>query len=291
MQWEIRQGTDVSMPFEEDDVVGLLERNKLGADALVRPFGKTAWKPALKHAPFAMAARRAAPPSPSGFDAAPEPAPATRDPARWDQQTSIELPVVQQAEVRGELPVAPSAAQPSLPRVAAAAPLILHPNWVKAAVVGVWVLVVGVGVATALTWRRHDQSDLALRTLVETQGSQLRTAQEEALTDARSHRAYRKVTLADVPNICHGTNDHATCAITNPTDEPITVCFAGRIAQKEAAGVTLVSMPGCTGRLDPNESKTVSVPWVQGRAEDICNSKSVYGNTHLDWDKCTFGAK
>jgi len=86
------------------------------------------------------------------------------------------------------------------------------------------------------------------------------------------------------------TNDAATCTVTNVRDEPITTCVRAVLSKREAGGATLNSLPMCTGRLGPRETRTVSVPWVGGFARDLCNKKTYYGET-LDWEQCRFSTE
>lgn len=90
-----------------------------------------------------------------------------------------------------------------------------------------------------------------------------------------------------VPHNCVANNNEASCTFLNQRTIPITTCARATIAKKEAAGVKLESMPMCTGRLGPRETKTVSAPWVGGFAKDVCSSNGRFGEV-LDWSACNF---
>jgi len=95
--WELRRNGVVSEPISEADLEEMLASGAVEGAMPVRPVGKDAWKPALRHAPFASAASRA--PRREGStllsksNSASPPAP--KDPARWDQQTQLNMPVPQ----------------------------------------------------------------------------------------------------------------------------------------------------------------------------------------------------
>jgi hypothetical protein len=123
MQWEVRMGEEVSVPYEEDDVVAMLSGGALDAATLVRPVGKQAWKPVGRHAPFAAALRRAAlraelqgPAAPAGPPPSPAlPLPPPKDPARWDQQTRLDLVAQPQSAWPQVAPSAPRAGRVAPP--------------------------------------------------------------------------------------------------------------------------------------------------------------------------------
>jgi hypothetical protein len=83
---------------------------------------------------------------------------------------------------------------------------------------------------------------------------------------------------------CYADNTEMTCTITNMTDKPLTTCLRGKLAQKDAAGVTMASIPVCTGRIPPLTTRTLTSPWSGGFAKDMCHNAIGY----LDWGACTF---
>ncbi len=94
----------------------------------------------------------------------------------------------------------------------------------------------------------------------------------------------------DILHNCLASNDQATCTVTNMRDEAITTCVRGVLTKRDAAGASLSSLPMCTGRLAPRETRTVSVPWSGGFARDLCSKKTYYGET-LDWEQCRFSTE
>jgi hypothetical protein len=106
--------------------------------------------------------------------------------------------------------------------------------------------------------------------------------------EIRATQAFTWVDLRATLHTCLANNSETSCTITNPTSAPISTCFRGTITQKKARGVHLSSMIGCTGRISPFESRTVSVPWSGGFAKDVCSSTNRFGTEMLDWDVCDF---
>jgi hypothetical protein len=106
--------------------------------------------------------------------------------------------------------------------------------------------------------------------------------------EVRAAQASTLVDLMATPHTCLANNSETTCTVTNPTSAPISTCFRGTITQKKARGVHLSSMVGCTGRIGPYESRTVSVPWSGGFARDVCSSTNRFGTEMLDWEQCEF---
>jgi hypothetical protein len=106
---------------------------------------------------------------------------------------------------------------------------------------------------------------------------ELRAAQTTPVVDLRA-----------TPHTCLANNSETTCTVTNPTDAAFATCFRGTITQKKARGVHLSSLVGCTGRIAPHESRTVSVPWSGGFAKDVCSSSNRFGTEMLDWEVCDF---
>lgn len=109
--WELRQNGVVSEPIGEADLEAMLAAGTIEGTTPVRPVGKDAWKPALRHAPFASAAQRA----PRREGATPPVASAPpKDPLRWDQQTQLNMPA-QPLATWPTPPAAPAAGPPPLP--------------------------------------------------------------------------------------------------------------------------------------------------------------------------------
>ena len=115
----------------------------------------------------------------------------------------------------------------------------------------------------------------------------MRAALADASTAVRAASAVTWARGRDTMHNCEATNQRFKCAVTNTADQPVEACFLGVLAQKRGAG-TLRSFPLCTGRVAPRETRSLSVPWESGSADDICN-KLVFGSTKvLDFDACDF---
>jgi hypothetical protein len=114
-------------------------------------------------------------------------------------------------------------------------------------------------------------------------------ALQKDLEGARSSRwvAYRGAGLVST---CHAYDNAVKCVVTNVTDEALTTCVYGtlnRTAASESKSKATESMPACTGRLAPHETRELEVPWLRGNAKDVCGAKTYYGTT-LDWSTCEF---
>lgn len=108
--------------------------------------------------------------------------------------------------------------------------------------------------------------------------------------EVEQQRASTWVAANGVLHNCLATNDSATCTVTNVRDEPITTCVRGVLTKRDGGRAPLSSLPMCTGRLGPRETRTISVPWSGGFARDLCSKKSFYGET-LDWQQCDFSTE
>lgn len=109
------------------------------------------------------------------------------------------------------------------------------------------------------------------------------------LTDAV--RASEKADFAEfakVPNNCIATNTGVTCHFTNTSAGPVETCAVAVLFPKDPeGGRSLKSLPVCSGRIRPNETKSAFAPWTGGFADELCFRRS-WGVAHLDWDKCEF---
>jgi hypothetical protein len=114
-------------------------------------------------------------------------------------------------------------------------------------------------------------------------------AATDRLTSAvREASAADHVDLKNVEHRCSATNPGMTCYFTNLTSKAVEVCARGTILPKEDKTTRLESLVVCSGRIRPNETNSSFGPWKGGIAEDLCSTRSRWGNTHLDWDKCDF---
>ena len=115
-----------------------------------------------------------------------------------------------------------------------------------------------------------------------------RTLQDQLLTEIRkryAQGAWRQ--SSDVHNNCYADRTSVTCTFTNMSPMPVETCARGTLSSKGAQGVKLDSLVVCTGRLEPNETRMVSGPWLGGFADDICYRETSYGKS-IDWSKCNF---
>lgn len=87
-------------------------------------------------------------------------------------------------------------------------------------------------------------------------------------------------------DFCAATAFAYECSFTNNSEEPVTVCVQGTLVNKESPGVTLKTMPLCSGRVIPGGTQHVSVSYKGGRPVDICNSPGYGGRKEIDFDKC-----
>lgn len=94
--------------------------------------------------------------------------------------------------------------------------------------------------------------------------------------------------LAKVPHQCSAWLNEFRCTFTNRTEEIVATCASARLARKDNSSKPLDSGVLCSGPLRPQETTTVTVPWLGGNADDICFSKSPWGNVGLDWKICEF---
>jgi hypothetical protein len=118
--WELRRNGVASEPISEADLEAMLAAGTVEGAMPVRPVGKDAWKPALRHAPFASAASRA--PRREGSTLMSKSSsvspPPPKDPVRWDQQTQLNMPV-QQLGVGLPTPLPPPPLQQATSRASA----------------------------------------------------------------------------------------------------------------------------------------------------------------------------
>ena len=103
-------------------------------------------------------------------------------------------------------------------------------------------------------------------------------------------RASTWLRLEDTVSNCYADNTSVTCTVTNVRNEAITTCLEGKLTQKKASGVKLLSLVICTGRLGPRETRNASAPWLGGFAKDVCHSSDGNGHEYLDWQACDFSA-
>lgn len=121
--WELRRGGVASEPIAENELEAMFAAGTLETTVAARPVGKDAWKPAVRYAPFAAAGMRAPRAEGSSLTdtarsrvSAPLP---SKDPARWDQQTQLNMPV---PFVTAALPAPPPMPTSSPPAALPSAP-------------------------------------------------------------------------------------------------------------------------------------------------------------------------
>jgi hypothetical protein len=120
---------------------------------------------------------------------------------------------------------------------------------------------------------------------------EMQVSQAEAIRqlqqEIRGQKESTTVEFRSIPNECIANNTEFSCTFTNLSDKPVSTCARGLLTQKEAKGVRLASLPACTGRLEPQQTRTVSAPWNGGFAKNICSTPGRFGD-QLDWEKCEF---
>lgn len=158
-------------------------------------------------------------------------------------------------------------------------------SWVKIIAVGAVATPVVLTASMVVDWQRHVDLQAKAATDFAALGQNIQAVRDEV----RVGHAATWVGTKDVISTCHAFNDRFECSVTNVKDRPVAACWVGKLAQKEGGG-TMTSTPLCTGRVGPQESRQVSVPWLRGNAKDICNSPGRFGQ-ELDWSVCVFSAE
>lgn len=181
-------------------------------------------------------------------------------------------PVIEQDYPARVAPVAANAHPPVSP-------------WIKIAAVGALATPVVLLASMIVDWRRHIDSQAKAAA----DSANVRQDIQSVRDEVRVGHAATWVSTRDVVSNCYAFNDRFECTVTNVKDEPIAACWVGRLAQKQGGG-TMSSIPLCTGRVGPRQTRQVSVPWQRGNAKDICNSPGRFG-PELDWDVCTFSGE
>jgi hypothetical protein len=149
-------------------------------------------------------------------------------------------------------------------------------------------LVAGVAASGFACWVLWDLRDRSVAILLELENSKRTTA--DAVRELRTLTSAPKwEDESSVPNNCYANNSDISCTFTNNRAYPVATCVQGTLSPNDASGVRLVSLPMCTGKLMPAETRTVSAPWVGGFAKDLCYRENAYGKT-LDWAKCKFSS-
>ena len=113
----------------------------------------------------------------------------------------------------------------------------------------------------------------------------------EAQNGTRAIRDTESSTLVDlsaVPHNCLASNTGIDCTFTNTGKAAVRTCLQGQLTLVEGGAAPMLSMPLCSGRLLPQETKAVSATWAGGFARELCSSKNRWGDTRLNWDKCKF---
>lgn len=105
---------------------------------------------------------------------------------------------------------------------------------------------------------------------------------------ARARSAAEYVTPDKLELNCFASNNEVTCTATNRGAIPVATCVRGKLSKKQAAAVTIQSVPFCTGRLGQYETKTLSAQWKGAFAKDLCSSKTSFGTEILDFGECDF---
>lgn len=156
------------------------------------------------------------------------------------------------------------------------------PRWVAFATLGACALIpVALGI---IGYFQHEEAVLVRHEAAK--------AHEELRADMDRHAkmatAFRRASDTEISSSCAGLNNEMECTFTNTTQEFVTVCVTGKVTNKKSPGISLSSMMLCSGRLEPLATRRMAVPWLRGRAIDLCNSPGYGGSKQLDWDQCEF---
>lgn len=160
--------------------------------------------------------------------------------------------------------------------------------WTRVTAIGSCTTGVALVAGLVLAWRAYEhESEIARDQL--TRLTAVESDIAHVRDDVSAERTSKWVDAKNAVFSCLATNTEATCTVTNVRDEAITTCVKGVLTRKKATGLSLESLPMCTGRLGARETRTVSVPWKGGFARDLCTSKNPYGGSDVfDWDACDF---
>jgi hypothetical protein len=77
---------------------------------------------------------------------------------------------------------------------------------------------------------------------------------------------------------------------TNLNSFPAETCIRGVIREKNGTSkLAAFSAPVCTGEMKARSTVVLEAPYRVGEVEELCSgSPDRWGNTHLDWSKCSF---
>jgi hypothetical protein len=154
-------------------------------------------------------------------------------------------------------------------------------------VVGLYIVAAGTTASAALTaFTMKDARDY--RAKMDRDQKQ----RDDAYAKERAEQAEAsKSHNVSIKNYCSANGFSYNCTFTNMHPQRATpICSHGKLAQKANPGVTLLSMPTCSGTLEPMETKQVSAPWIGGDPDAVCNKPNGYGGTVLDWSTCLFNS-
>lgn len=81
----------------------------------------------------------------------------------------------------------------------------------------------------------------------------------------------------------------AHLTFTNLNAFPAETCVRGIVKPKGKLAPIVQSAPVCTGEMKPRTTVVLEAPYPVGEVEELCASEADrFGNTHVDWSKCTF---
>ena len=255
---------DVEGPYEEAALLAAITQRIVSGKALVNRAGAATWEPIESCPPFSEALGR------RGY----------RAPAEPRGESSAPFPQIEAAE--------PS--EPLAPRPSRGAGVVADRRWKIAGVIGVWVasMLLGAVVGLLVYHRQLERAeDAERRAALEARFSGLEGRIGEVKQEIIDGRAAKFVAFESTTHSCRAINSEASCSITNATDEPIVTCWEGQLVLKSAIGVSIKTLPVCTGRIAPRETRALDAPWLQAHADTICKSAGRFGDT-LDWSVCDF---
>jgi type II secretory pathway pseudopilin PulG len=267
---------DVEGPYEEAALIAAITQKVVSSKALINRAGAPSWEALTSHPPFAEAVRR------RSRDATIEPSTLGRSIREEAVATLSSAPMRQHEQTVSQTDVRP------IPRQEPP-----DDAWVRMGAVGAWVAaalvaVVAVLLAFRLPSERAERAEAAEHaTALEARLAALDGHAADLARQVEHAGSAKLVDFESTTRSCGARNEEAQCTFTNASSEAIATCWEAQLVLKTAAGVAIKSLPVCTGRLGPHETRVVHAPWLQAHADTICKSTGRLGDV-LDWSTCEF---
>jgi len=154
-------------------------------------------------------------------------------------------------------------------------------------VVTTFLVIVVAGLSGVLIWRAFQLESVLNQQSEQLAGLDARlVAIGDQARDATGSGAWREPKA--VHHSCDKNNTTVTCTFTNLAKVPVHTCMRGGLVRKGEQAKKLESVVLCSGRLDPAETRVITVPWVGGVADSICSRETAYQVKKLDWETCRF---